>query len=296
MTTFLSHALDDAVVALLGTAPGADFLTPQGALALCAADSVSWRVFKNPVALFVGGITAVLLELAEPRVREGVWRFSDFRRNPVARMRRTGMAAMVTVYAARERAEKMILDVNRMHARVTGTTPNGELFCALDTELLNWVQATASFGFLTAYSTYVRTLSAAERDQFYREALAAARLYGAVGAPAREAELFRQFDAMYPRLERSDIIQEFLQIVNDAPVLPRPLRWFQQILVRAAISLVPEPLRIRLGLKDELGGFERRLVRFAGQAGERIVLASAPPAQACRRLGLPDNYLYRTGG
>jgi uncharacterized protein (DUF2236 family) len=30
-------------------------------------------VFKNPVTLFIGGVGAVLLELAEPRVRDGVW-------------------------------------------------------------------------------------------------------------------------------------------------------------------------------------------------------------------------------
>jgi uncharacterized protein (DUF2236 family) len=43
-----------------------DFRIPVGEPALVPADSVSWRVFKNPVALFVGGVAAVLLELAEP--------------------------------------------------------------------------------------------------------------------------------------------------------------------------------------------------------------------------------------
>jgi hypothetical protein len=32
-------------------------------------DSVSWRIFKDPVSVFVGGIAAVILELAEPSVR-----------------------------------------------------------------------------------------------------------------------------------------------------------------------------------------------------------------------------------
>lgn len=40
--------------------------------ALTSPDSLSWQVFKNPVAMFVGGIAAGLLELAEPRVRTGV--------------------------------------------------------------------------------------------------------------------------------------------------------------------------------------------------------------------------------
>ena len=51
-----------------GTQP-ADFLQPPGEASLLAPDSLSWRIFANPVAMFVGGVAAVLLELAEPRVR-----------------------------------------------------------------------------------------------------------------------------------------------------------------------------------------------------------------------------------
>ena len=84
-------------------APGArfDFSTPRGAPALFAPDSMAWRVMKNPVALTIGGIAAVILELAESRVRTGVWEHTTFRTDPVARMKRTGMAAMVTVYGSR---------------------------------------------------------------------------------------------------------------------------------------------------------------------------------------------------
>src|SRR5579862_6013492 len=83
-----------------GAAPF-DFTQPAAEAALVAADSVSWRIFKNPVAMFVGGVTAVILELAEPAVRTGVWEHSSFRRDPVRRLQRTGLAAMVTVYGAR---------------------------------------------------------------------------------------------------------------------------------------------------------------------------------------------------
>ena len=76
-----------------------DFTEPAGEPALVPADSVSWVIFKNPVTLFVGGAAAVLLELGEPRVRDGVWDHSDFRSRPLERLKRTGMASMVTVYA-----------------------------------------------------------------------------------------------------------------------------------------------------------------------------------------------------
>src|SRR5262249_29003019 len=75
-----------------------DFLRPTSEAALMPADSVSWRVFKNPVSVFVGGVTAVIMELAEPRVRTGVWEHTTFRVNPIQRLRRTGLAAMMTIY------------------------------------------------------------------------------------------------------------------------------------------------------------------------------------------------------
>src|SRR5260221_11061623 len=35
--------------------PAVDFTQPHGEEALVGPDSVSWRIFKNPVALFIGG-------------------------------------------------------------------------------------------------------------------------------------------------------------------------------------------------------------------------------------------------
>ena len=68
------------------------------------------------------------------------------------RLRRTGLAAMITVYGARSEAERMIAGVRRMHDRVAGTTPDGVAYAANEQELLDWVQATASYGFVEAYS------------------------------------------------------------------------------------------------------------------------------------------------
>jgi uncharacterized protein (DUF2236 family) len=37
-----------------------DFSRPVGEAALLSPESVSWRVFKNPLSLFIGGVTARL--------------------------------------------------------------------------------------------------------------------------------------------------------------------------------------------------------------------------------------------
>lgn len=274
--------------------PAVDFSKPKGEAALVPPQSVSWRVFKNPVALFVGGVAAVILELAEPRVRAGVWQFTSFRTDPVTRLRRTGLAAMVTVYGAREQAEAMIAGVRRMHEKVSGVTEAGEPFRATDPDLLDWVQATAAFGFLEAYHHYVHPLSRSMRDRYYGEGKEAAALYGATNAPQNEAELKALFDAMRPRLEHSAVILEFLDIMRRAPVFPMPLRLAQRTLVRAAVELTPPDIRRKLGLENAGLRFgERALVGLAGHLSDRVVIDASPAVQACKRMGLPRDYLFR---
>ena len=274
--------------------PKPDFSTPAGEPALTKPDSVSWRVFKNPISLFIGGASAVLLEFAEPRVRSGVWEHTSFRDDPVRRLRRTGLAAMMTVYGPKSEAEAMIARVRRIHSRIAGQTPSGEAYRADDPELLNWVHATAAFGFVEAYNRFVEPLSKADISRFYLEGAPAAHLYGASAAPRSEEELFAFFDAMRPKLEPSPIIFAFLDIMRRAPILPQASRPFQRLLVRAAADILPAWARALLGLNSEweLKEWERRIVRGAARIVERIPLAGSPPVEACRRLALPETYLF----
>ncbi|WP_082539870.1 MULTISPECIES: oxygenase MpaB family protein [unclassified Caulobacter] len=274
--------------------PRVDFGQPPGEAALAAPDSVSWRIFKNPVALFVGGVTAVILELAEPRVRTGVWEHSSFRDDPLTRLKRTGLAAMVTVYGARSVSEAMIAGVGRQHARIEGVTPGGTAYRADDVELLDWVQATASFGFLTAYHALVRPLSREDRDRLYAEAAPAARLYGAVGAPTSEAEWEAQLAAMLPRLERSAIVLEFLTLMRGVRIAG-PLSRLQHPLIRAAVGLVPAEVRAVLGLGREWlpRPLELPMIRAAARLADRTPIPGAPPYEASVRMGLPGEWLYR---
>lgn len=262
-----------------------DFSQPAGEPALAPVDGVAWRVFANPVALFIGGVTAVLLELAEPSVRSGVWDHSSFRKDPGMRLRRTGFAAMMTVYGPRTATEELIARVVRIHAKVEGSTPAGVAYRANDPRLLYWVQATATFGFTEAYHAYVQPLSAPEKNRAFAEALPSALLYGATGAPQSVAEWTTLLAATAPGLEGSAILADFMQIMREVPILPAPMRWLQRLLVRAAVDICPEPVRSLPQLRGRgLRSGEAILVRTLGRVAGHLPLGDTPPAQAARRL------------
>jgi uncharacterized protein (DUF2236 family) len=288
------EALADRLLSAPGV-PRVDFSAPAGAPSLVAPDSVSWRVFRNPVTLFIGGVAAVLLELGEPRVRHGVWEHSDFRTEPLARLQRTGLAAMVTVYGPADTAREMIAGITRRHAAVKGVTPGGLSYSALDRDLLDWVEATAAFGFLEAYARFAGPVRAADRNLYFSEAAPAADLYGATSAPRSGADWQALLERMRPSLEPSATLREFLAIIRRVPALPRLGRPAQLMLVKAAIDILPPAIAAQLQLGEEwrLRSWERALVAAMAGAANRLVIGRWPAVQACRRLGLPDDYLYR---
>lgn len=273
-----------------------DFENPPGAPAYVGPDSMHWRVFKNPIALGVGGVAAVLLEFADARIRSGVWDHSTYKVDPIGRSRRTGMAAMIGVYGPKDAARRIIQGVTNMHARVSGATPGGEDYRALDIDLLDWVSATAGYGFLNAYDRFVAPLSEAEKLRFYSEAEPVAALYGVKHSPKSDADFMAMLDTLAPRFEPHPIVREFLTIVESGPgALGLPI-FVRRAMARASVSLLP-PLvreRLELGAEYDLSPLSARMIRMMGAAAERIAIPNAPPAQASRRLGLPGDFLYRS--
>ena len=273
-----------------------DYLNPPGEAAFAGPGSVSWQVFKNPIALAIGGVAAVLLEFADARIRSGVWDHSVFRTDPIGRSKRTGVAAMVGVYGPQQAARRVIQGVTNMHSKVQGTTPSGEAYKALDVELLDWVSATASFGFLTAYDRFVKPVSDADKKRFFEEGVPVARLYG-VQNPIRSLE---DFDAMLqtllPRFEPHPINTEFLDIMCSGRAAPGVPKGLQSALVHAAVDILPKVVRERLELGPEydLTWKGEATVKLMGKTAERVPDLSSPAAHASERLGLPRSFPWKS--
>lgn len=276
--------------------PTFDYSEPRGAPALLAPDSVAWRIYKNPVALAIGGVAAVLMEFADPRIRSGVWDHSIYRFDPIGRSQRTGHAAMIGVYGPAQAARQVIRGVNRMHAKVSGTTPGGVAYAATDPDLLDWVSATAGYGFLTAYDRFVRPVSAADQNRFFAEGAPVAELYGVTNKIASRAEFHAMMDRMAPGFEPHPINREFLDIIQSGKAAPTVPKFLHRALARAAVSILPPLIRERLelGREFDLGLRDRIAVRLVAQLAERRHDPASPPAQASVRLGLPSDFLYRS--
>src|SRR5580765_2181457 len=114
-----------------------------------APDSVIRRVGNTPVTPFLGGGTAVLLQVAHPLVAAGVTDHSDYRDDLWRRLVRTLNALYLIVYGTREEADRAGDAVQTVHARIHGCTqerlgvfPRGTPYSASDPELMLWVHGT----------------------------------------------------------------------------------------------------------------------------------------------------------
>ena len=278
----------------LGTA--IDFAAPLGEPALLAPDSVQWRIYKNPIALGIGGIAAVLLEFAEPRIRSGVWDHSTYKADPIGRSRRTGLVAMLACYGPASSAKAVIGQVNRMHGKVKGETPGGTKYRALDPVLLDWVAATASYGFLMAYDRFVHRISDADKDRFMADGDAIGREFGARYTSPTVDAFMAMMDELEPCFEPHPIVFEFLDIIQSGRAAPGVPRFLHRAIARASVSLLPGHIRrkLELGPRYDLTRFDRTALRIAGRLADRYVDRTAPHCQASARLGLPHDFLFKS--
>lgn len=271
-----------------------DFLAPAGEASLVPPDSPQWRVFKNPIALAIGGVAAVLLEFADARIRSGVWDHSIYKVDPVGRSRRTGMAALVGVFGPASTARRVIGAVNVMHRKVSGITPAGESYRALDPELLDWVNATAMYGFLESYHRFVKPLSQSVREQYYGDGAPVSRLYGVENPLRSDADFFAMMERSLPRFEPHEINREFLDIIASGRAAPSVPRFLHRAIARAAVSLLPPVVRTTLDLGSEFDMTRRDQIslRIAGKLADRAKPRTSPAWQAATRMGLPGAFAW----
>jgi len=222
-------------------------------------ESVIRRVGNSPVTPFLGGGTAVLLQVAHPLVAVGVAEHSDYRRDLWSRLGRTLRALYLITFGSTAEADTAGAAVQAVHAHIHGRTrtelgrfPPGTPYAADDPELMLWVHATLVAASLSAYQRFERPLSPKERERYYQEMSVVAQLFGTPASviPVTLGEFREYFDAQIASdtITVTEPAREIAKVILDAH-LPRPIQLFAPAHRLATSTLLPRRLQHEYGLR-----------------------------------------------
>jgi uncharacterized protein (DUF2236 family) len=224
-----------------------------------APESVIRRVGSSPVTPFLGGGTAVLLQVAHPLVAAGVAEHSDFRRDLWQRLARTMRALYLITFGTKEEADRAGAAVQAVHERIHGVTrepfgafPAGTPYAADDPELMLWVHATLVEASLNAYQRFQQRLSPEERERYYREMAVVARIFGTPDSviPRSLGEFRDYFRSQVEgdTIAVTNTAREIADVILKAP-LPMALQAFGPAHRLATAAQLTPRLRSDYGLK-----------------------------------------------
>ena len=222
---------------------------PPSDEALFARDTPIRMVHADIVAMMVGGIRGLLLQMLHPHALQGVLDHSNFRSDMHGRLRRTARFIAVTTFGHRDDAQAAIDRVNRIHAAVGGTLPDGSPYSASDPRVLAWVHVAEATSFLAAYLRHVRPdMPGAEQDEYYRQFAVIALALGADPVPTNRVEAEAIFRELRNDLAASPAAREVADLVlSQRPKGAPPA--VQTLLGAEAVALLPPFARSMLGLE-----------------------------------------------
>ncbi|MEZ5680072.1 MAG: oxygenase MpaB family protein [Erythrobacter sp.] len=217
--------------------------------ALFERDSPIRMVHADVIAMMVGGIRGLFLQMLHPHALQGVLDFSNFREDMHGRLSRTAHFITDTTFAHHSIAMEAIERVNRIHRSVKGTLPDGSAYSATDPRTLAWVHVAEATSFLAAYLRHVRPdMPGIEQDEYYRQFAVIAQELGADPVPLdrREAEaIFRELRTDIRTSAEAREVARFVVAIKPqgAPVA------LQKAIVAESIALLPPFARSMLGLE-----------------------------------------------
>ncbi|WP_255950567.1 oxygenase MpaB family protein [Streptomyces odontomachi] len=240
------------------------------------------RTVHGDASMFIGGISALLLQSLHPRAMAAVAAHSGYRSDPWGRLQRTSAFLAVTTYGTADDAQAAVDHVRGIHERVRGTTAEGLAYHAADPHLLGWVHAAETDSFLRAHRRYgARPLDATGYDAYVADTARVAEALGVVDAPRDRRELADRLAAYRPELRVTPEARAAARFLLLRPPLPLPARPFYAGLAANAVALLPPWARSMLRL-PRLPVVEDIAVRPAGQVLTRTIrwamAPSRPPA------------------
>lgn len=139
---------------------------------LFSPDSEMWRINRERCGLIFGPAAAVL-QIAHPRIAQGVHDHSNFRTDTLGRLRRTLEGTNRIAFGRRSEAEAMRQKLAAAHGRVRGDVPAGmsgpRAYSAFEPDLMVWVLSTLIWAAVRGYEFVYGEISPARKDAFHRD-------------------------------------------------------------------------------------------------------------------------------
>jgi uncharacterized protein (DUF2236 family) len=238
-------------------------------------DSPIARVHGD-ASMFVGGLSALLLQSLHPLAMAGVDQHSGFRGDPWGRLARTSHFLAVTTFGSAADAEAEIAQVRAVHRHVRGRAPDGRAYSASDPHLLSWVHVCEVEMFLRAYQRHGSArLTRREADEYVAQSAVVALALGAVDVPTTTVELRAALEAYRPELRSTTAARSTAWYLLASPPLPMTLRGLYLPLAGAAVALLPRWARWPLRL-PWLPVTEATALRLGGEAVTRTIRWALP--------------------
>ncbi len=236
------------------------------------------RRVHGDASMFIGGISALLLQSLHPLAMAAVAAHSGYRGDPWGRLQRTSTFLAVTTFGTEEDAQRAVDHVRGIHASIRGRTAEGLPYHASDPHLLGWVHAAETDSFLRAHQRYgARPLDAAGCDAYVADTARVAEALGVIDPPLDRRALSRRLSAYRPELRATAEARAAARFLLLQPPIPLAARPFYAGLAANGVTLLPPWARSLLRL-PRLPAVEDIAVTPAGRALTRTIRwAMSPP-------------------
>ena len=203
------------------------------------------------------GPAAVLLQVAHPRVAQGVADHSDFRDDALGRLRRTLSTVNRIAFGTVTEAEEMRARLNAVHGGVKGRTSEGMAgprgYSAFEPDLLMWVLATLIDASIKGYEFVWEPLGRERRERFYRDFRRFGTYFG-LGEEVGPSD-YGEFVVYYEEMLAGDLLGSHPLCAEVSAAVVRPQKpWRDRMLGKMVdflpIETVPATIRERLGLES----------------------------------------------
>ncbi|MET8568867.1 oxygenase MpaB family protein [Streptomyces sp. NPDC004783] len=237
------------------------------------------RRVHGDASMFIGGLSALLLQSLHPLAMAAVSAHSGFRGDPWGRLQRTSTFLAVTTFGTADSAQEACERVRAVHAGVRGTTPTGEQYAASDPHLLCWVHIAEVDSFLRAHQRYgARPLDDEGCDGYVADMARVATVLGVPDPPVDRAGLAERMAAYRGELRATPEARGTARFLLLNPPVPLLARLPYGVIAANAVSLLPRWASRALRL-PRLSPAEALCVRPLGTAvtaGIRWVMAPPP--------------------